>query len=207
MVDLDKHAQFRVAVDEIAQHFLKLEKYVNLNFTGFHKILKKHDRHLPNPSKAFYISRLQNQTWVRGDYSDILVAISRIHSRLRRGHTPANSHSNTEVRYRQCITLDDSHSAGRSCLGSSGFAPRTSLESSTYSCSTFPSSYTPQLTERPTLSWSTQFSWTTRPWRSTTLFSRTRRPLLCDFDGMVQALRNELISKECGGLPTMSRAA
>jgi hypothetical protein len=28
--------------DEIAQDFLRLEKYVNINFMGFHKILKKH---------------------------------------------------------------------------------------------------------------------------------------------------------------------
>ena len=39
----------------------QLEKYVNLNFTGFHKILKKHDRHLPNPCKAFYTARLHDQ--------------------------------------------------------------------------------------------------------------------------------------------------
>jgi SPX domain protein involved in polyphosphate accumulation len=29
-------------VEEGGHHFLLLEKYVNLNFTGFHKILKKH---------------------------------------------------------------------------------------------------------------------------------------------------------------------
>ena len=58
-------------VDAAADEFLKLEKYVNLNFTGFHKILKKHDRRLPNPYKAFYISRLHDQSWVRGDYSDV----------------------------------------------------------------------------------------------------------------------------------------
>lgn len=31
-------------VEVIGEMFLKLEKYVNLNYTGFHKILKKHDR-------------------------------------------------------------------------------------------------------------------------------------------------------------------
>ena len=98
VIDSEKLVFFKERVEEIAQHFLQLEKYVNLNFTGFHKILKKHDRHLPNPSKTFYISRLQNQTWVRGDYSDILVSISRVHSKLRINNTPANSHTNTEVR-------------------------------------------------------------------------------------------------------------
>lgn len=32
-------------VEGIGEEFLKLEKYVNLNYTGFHKILKKHDRY------------------------------------------------------------------------------------------------------------------------------------------------------------------
>lgn len=36
--------------------FLRLEKYVNLNFMGFIKILKKHDKRLPNPCRAFYIA-------------------------------------------------------------------------------------------------------------------------------------------------------
>jgi SPX domain protein involved in polyphosphate accumulation len=31
-------------VESIGEDFLRLEKYVNLNYTGFHKILKKHDR-------------------------------------------------------------------------------------------------------------------------------------------------------------------
>ena len=67
-------------VDEAAEIFLRLEKYVNINFTGFHKILKKHDKRLPNPCKAFYISRLHEQAWVRGDHSDIIVTMSRIYS-------------------------------------------------------------------------------------------------------------------------------
>ena len=62
---------------------MQLEKYVNLNFTGFHKILKKHDRHLPNPCRAFYTARLHDQSWVRGDHSDVLVIMSRIYEVIR----------------------------------------------------------------------------------------------------------------------------
>jgi SPX domain protein involved in polyphosphate accumulation len=80
-----------VAVDAkantIADEFLRLEKYVNLNFMGFHKILKKHDKNLPNnPCKAFYVNRLHAQAWVRGDYSDIVVRLSNIYSALRDDH-------------------------------------------------------------------------------------------------------------------------
>ena len=50
----------------MGDEFLQLEKYVNLNYMGFHKILKKHDKMLPHtPCRQFYISHLHNQPWVQ----------------------------------------------------------------------------------------------------------------------------------------------
>ena len=73
--------------DDIGNDFLRLEKYVNINFMGFHKILKKHDKNLPNnPCKVFYINRLHAQAWVRGDYSDIVVRLSNIYAAIRQDH-------------------------------------------------------------------------------------------------------------------------
>lgn len=70
--------------DDIASKFLTLEKYVNINFMGFHKILKKHDKFCSaNPCKTFYINRMHSQAWVRGDYSDVVVKLSYIYSVLR----------------------------------------------------------------------------------------------------------------------------
>jgi len=70
--------------DDIAVKFLTLEKYVNINFMGFHKILKKHDKYCPaNPCKMFYVNRMHSQAWVRGDYSDVVVRLSAIYSALR----------------------------------------------------------------------------------------------------------------------------
>ena len=55
---------------------------------GFHKILKKHDKHVKsNPVKAFYVNRMHAQAWVRGDYSDIVVRLSSIYAALRADHT------------------------------------------------------------------------------------------------------------------------
>jgi SPX domain protein involved in polyphosphate accumulation len=87
LADLEK------AADEIANHFLRLEKYVNINFMGFHKILKKHDKNLKeyNPCKNFYVNRLHSQAWVRGDYSDIVVRLSDIYSALRDDKTAADN--------------------------------------------------------------------------------------------------------------------
>ena len=55
---------------------------------AFHKILKKHDKNLPaHACKQFYINRMHNQAWVRGDYSDVVVRLSSIYSALRNDHT------------------------------------------------------------------------------------------------------------------------
>lgn len=70
--------------DEVAKAFLTLEKYVNINFMGFHKILKKHDKYCPsNPCKTFYVNRMHSQAWVRGDYSDVVVRLSTVYAALR----------------------------------------------------------------------------------------------------------------------------
>lgn len=71
---LDVADAIKKEVDDFGEEFLRLEKYVNLNYTGFHKILKKHDRWLTNPCRTFYLQRLQNHNWTRGDYSDVVRA-------------------------------------------------------------------------------------------------------------------------------------
>jgi len=74
-----------IRTDEVAEQFLRLEKYVNINFMGFHKILKKHDKYVMNhPCREFYVSRLHAQAWVRGDYSDVVIRLSAIYSTLRK---------------------------------------------------------------------------------------------------------------------------
>ena len=73
--------------NNVADAFLTLEKYVNINFMGFHKILKKHDKNFPAYScKQFYIYRMHNQAWVRGDYSDVVVRLSSIYATVRDDH-------------------------------------------------------------------------------------------------------------------------
>eukprot|EP00210_Caulerpa_lentillifera_P001787 g1717.t1 len=68
----------------LGQRFIAAEKYVNLNYLGFHKILKKHDKKLPLvPCYQFYLAHLHEQPWTQGGYSDLIVKLSDIHSRLR----------------------------------------------------------------------------------------------------------------------------
>ena len=92
--------RIKARVDAKAKDFLRLEKYVNLNFTGFHKILKKHDKRLPStPCKRFYISRLHQQSWIQNDQSSIIVAMSRLYSTLRGDEDAVQEENVKQVRY------------------------------------------------------------------------------------------------------------
>ena len=61
--------------------FLEVERYVNLNVTAVRKLLKKHDKVLPErPCAAFYTARMHDMRWVRNDYSDVVVRLSRLYA-------------------------------------------------------------------------------------------------------------------------------
>eukprot|EP00547_Thalassionema_nitzschioides_P001872 CAMPEP_0194199804 /NCGR_PEP_ID=MMETSP0156-20130528/679_1 /TAXON_ID=33649 /ORGANISM="Thalassionema nitzschioides, Strain L26-B" /LENGTH=599 /DNA_ID=CAMNT_0038924743 /DNA_START=87 /DNA_END=1883 /DNA_ORIENTATION=- len=91
--------------DKIAEDFLRIEKYVNINFMGFHKILKKHDKHIPGkPIKAFYVNRMHGQSWVRGDYSDVVVRLSSIYSSLRNDQVNIDNTGSTSQSFLRSTT-------------------------------------------------------------------------------------------------------
>ncbi|KAG2429574.1 hypothetical protein HXX76_010809 [Chlamydomonas incerta] len=82
--DQDKKDDLLKEAQRIGDDFLGLEKYVNINYLGFHKILKKHDKCLPHaPCRQFYVAHLHQQPWVQGNYSDLLVSLSNLYSKLR----------------------------------------------------------------------------------------------------------------------------
>ena len=94
-------SEIQAQADDIASKFLILEKYVNINFMGFHKILKKHDKYCPaNPCKTFYINRMHSQAWVRGDYSDVVVRLSAIYSALRNDQAGEENNDSTQNFFR-----------------------------------------------------------------------------------------------------------
>lgn len=60
--------------------------------------MKKHDKRLPNPCKPFYMARLHQQSWVRGDYSDVIVSLSRAFGSLRGDEEAEQKESEKQVR-------------------------------------------------------------------------------------------------------------
>lgn len=88
-------------IDFIADRFLKLEQFCNLNYEGFQKILKKHDKRLENPCRGLYSLRFKGQAWVRGDYSDIIVAMSKVYSLIRRDAVLPEKHEECQTFFRR----------------------------------------------------------------------------------------------------------
>eukprot|EP00697_Spironema_sp_BW2_P005750 gnl/Spiro4/18016_TR9618_c0_g1_i1.p1 gnl/Spiro4/18016_TR9618_c0_g1~~gnl/Spiro4/18016_TR9618_c0_g1_i1.p1 ORF type:complete len:703 (+),score=189.83 gnl/Spiro4/18016_TR9618_c0_g1_i1:136-2109(+) len=81
--DEQKHA-LRTHVDAVGREILRLEKYVNINYTACRKILKKHDKHLDIPMKHVFSVKLSNMDWIKGKFSDLFVTLSRTHEKLRK---------------------------------------------------------------------------------------------------------------------------
>ena len=77
-------------VDAVGQHFLEVEKYVNVNVTAVRKMLRKHDAVLPQrPIAAFYTARMHDMRWVQTDYSSVLVRLSRLYESKTQAAPPA----------------------------------------------------------------------------------------------------------------------
>jgi SPX domain protein involved in polyphosphate accumulation len=53
--DTKRFQSLKAAADNLSKDFLRLEKYVNLNYMGFHKILKKHDKVFSTPPPSHLI--------------------------------------------------------------------------------------------------------------------------------------------------------
>ncbi|KAG2487916.1 hypothetical protein HYH03_013496 [Edaphochlamys debaryana] len=83
LADAGVRGRWLAAARRLGEEYLRLEKYVNINYTGLQKILKKHDKLIPTaPCWHFYKVFINRQPWVRGEHHDIQVTLSRIFSQL-----------------------------------------------------------------------------------------------------------------------------
>jgi SPX domain protein involved in polyphosphate accumulation len=64
------------SVEECSSALQQFEDYINLNYLGFSKILKKHDKRSSCPFRMPYLLKIQNQTFVEGKMAHIIKTIS-----------------------------------------------------------------------------------------------------------------------------------
>eukprot|EP00696_Hemimastix_kukwesjijk_P015625 gnl/Hemi2/3849_TR1352_c0_g1_i1.p1 gnl/Hemi2/3849_TR1352_c0_g1~~gnl/Hemi2/3849_TR1352_c0_g1_i1.p1 ORF type:complete len:751 (-),score=282.81 gnl/Hemi2/3849_TR1352_c0_g1_i1:75-2207(-) len=79
----DQRQALRDDADRIGRELLRLEKFVNLNYTGCRKILKKHDKTLSVAMTPVFSVLLSKMPWVKGKFTDLFVTLSRVHEKLR----------------------------------------------------------------------------------------------------------------------------
>ena len=71
--------------DALGSKFLRLEKFVNLNFLAFSKILKKHDKQLQTPARKYYMGKLLRKNWVKREFPQVFELLSKVYTILRGG--------------------------------------------------------------------------------------------------------------------------
>lgn len=72
---------------------------MNINYLGLHKILKKHDKNIPDMRvHAFYANWIHREKWLSGDYSEELVMLSNVFSKIRGDTTGVKNEDSAQVR-------------------------------------------------------------------------------------------------------------
>ncbi|KAG1677557.1 hypothetical protein FOA52_014455 [Chlamydomonas sp. UWO 241] len=103
--DRGLHAELTDRARALGDEFLHIEKFVNLNYAGLQKILKKHDKEVPNaPVFPFYMSHIGSQPWVTGAHQDCQVTLTRIFTQLHGAHGTVDTaleHHNLQEHTRQ----------------------------------------------------------------------------------------------------------
>ncbi|KAJ3118369.1 vacuolar transporter chaperone [Phlyctochytrium bullatum] len=80
-------------VDRITEEVAELSKYTRINYTGFMKIVKKHDKHTSFQLKPMFTVLLNNRPFYKENVDSLIVRLSKIFETVRTGvHDPAVMH-------------------------------------------------------------------------------------------------------------------
>ncbi|KAJ3132753.1 hypothetical protein HK100_004988 [Physocladia obscura] len=80
-----KLATLRETVSALLQEVADLSKYTRLNYTGFLKILKKHDRYTQFQLKPMFLLRIRERPFYEESVEPLVVRLSRIFNNVRTG--------------------------------------------------------------------------------------------------------------------------
>ncbi|KAJ3072175.1 vacuolar transporter chaperone [Podochytrium sp. JEL0797] len=78
-------AQLRVEVSSLLQDVGDLSKYTRLNYSGFMKILKKHDRYTQFQLKPMFLLKMRERPFYEETVDHLVVRLSRIFQNVRTG--------------------------------------------------------------------------------------------------------------------------
>ena len=72
-------------MSRITADITDLSRYMRLNYSGFIKILKKHDKHTSYKSKPMFMVHLENKPFYKEDFDKLIIRMSRLYELARTG--------------------------------------------------------------------------------------------------------------------------
>lgn len=79
----ERKIQLEGEMNDIAFQITELSKYVRLNYSGFLKILKKHDKHTPFALRPIFSVRLSANPFYKNGFDSLILRISKAYDLLR----------------------------------------------------------------------------------------------------------------------------
>jgi len=70
-------------INRIIAEVNELAKFVRLNYTGFIKIIKKHDKHTSYTLKPLFMVRLNSKPFYKENFEDVLLKLSKLYDYVR----------------------------------------------------------------------------------------------------------------------------
>lgn len=84
-LDDTKKAQLEAEISRVTDELVDLSTFTRLNYTGFIKILKKHDKHTTFMLKPMFMIRLKSKPFFLESLDNLVYRLSKLFDRLRRG--------------------------------------------------------------------------------------------------------------------------
>ena len=72
-------------MDRITSEVAELYKFIRLNYSGFIKILKKHDKHTTYKLKTMFMVRLNARPFYRHSFDSLIIRLSKLYDTVRTG--------------------------------------------------------------------------------------------------------------------------
>lgn len=98
--DNSKH-ELEAEISRVTDELVDLSSFTRLNYTGFIKILKKHDKHTAFMLKPMFMIRLKSKPFFLETLDNLVYRLSKLFDRLRRGSADINDPASSEVKDNQ----------------------------------------------------------------------------------------------------------
>lgn len=93
--------ELEAEISRVTDELVDLSSFTRLNYTGFIKILKKHDKHTAFMLKPMFMIRLKTKPFFLETLDNLVYRLSKLFDRLRRGSNDAKDSASNEVKDNQ----------------------------------------------------------------------------------------------------------